>query len=117
MAFVGRRYIYDAKLKQMVEVGADYDSNPCKGHGRLTSEGEQYDGLRATDGTDISSRKKRREFMKRNGLTDPSDYGSYKKDGSFLNKALEARRKHFSGEVDTSGGRRRADLARRLFNK
>lgn len=33
-----------------------------------------YDGLRATDGTDISSRVKHREYMKRNGLTTADDY-------------------------------------------
>lgn len=33
-----------------------------------------YDGLRATDGADISSRSKHREYMKRHGLAMASDY-------------------------------------------
>jgi hypothetical protein len=33
-----------------------------------------YDGLRAQDGTDISSRSKQREYMKRNGLASPDDF-------------------------------------------
>ena len=33
-----------------------------------------YDGMRASDGTDISTRTKHREYMKRTGLTTASDY-------------------------------------------
>ena len=33
-----------------------------------------YDGLRAQDGTDISSRSKHREYMKRHGLTTADDF-------------------------------------------
>ncbi len=33
-----------------------------------------YEGLRAPDGTDISSRSKHREYMKRNGLTTQDDF-------------------------------------------
>lgn len=33
-----------------------------------------YDGLRATDGTDISTRTKHREYMKRNNLTVADDF-------------------------------------------
>lgn len=33
-----------------------------------------YDGLRATDGTDISSRTKHREYMKQRGLTTADDF-------------------------------------------
>lgn len=33
-----------------------------------------YDGLRAPDGTDISSRTKHREYMARTGLTTADDY-------------------------------------------
>lgn len=33
-----------------------------------------YDGLRASDGTDISSRSKHREYMRRHGLTTASDF-------------------------------------------
>jgi hypothetical protein len=33
-----------------------------------------YDGLQAQDGTDLSSRTKHREYMKRNNLTMTSDF-------------------------------------------
>ena len=33
-----------------------------------------YDGMRATDGTDISSRTKHREYMKKNNLTTIDDF-------------------------------------------
>ena len=33
-----------------------------------------YDGLRATDGTDISSRSKHRDYMKRHGLATADDF-------------------------------------------
>ena len=33
-----------------------------------------YDGLRAPDGSDISSRTKHREYMRRNGLTTADDF-------------------------------------------
>lgn len=33
-----------------------------------------YDGTRASDGTDISSRTKHREYMKRNGLATADDF-------------------------------------------
>lgn len=39
-----------------------------------------YDGLQAHDGTDISSRTKHREFMKRNNLTMTSDFTNSWKD-------------------------------------
>jgi len=33
-----------------------------------------YDGLQATDGTDISTRKKHREYMRRTGYTTVDDF-------------------------------------------
>lgn len=35
---------------------------------------KHYDGMRATDGTDISSRAKHREYMRRNDLTTIDDF-------------------------------------------
>jgi hypothetical protein len=41
-----------------------------------------YDGMVAPDGTDISSRTKHREYMKRNGLTTADDYKeTWRKEG------------------------------------
>jgi len=38
-----------------------------------------YDGLRATNGTDISTRAKHRQYMKDNGLTTIDDFSSIQK--------------------------------------
>lgn len=65
-----------------------------------------YDGLRATDGTDISSRAKHREYMKRHGLTTADDFTETWK------KNAEKRAKVFTGEVDK--GERRDAIARAL---
>ena len=42
-------------------------------HNALAGD-RHYDGMRATDGTDISTRSKHREYMKRHGLTTADDY-------------------------------------------
>lgn len=42
-------------------------------HNALAGD-RHYDGLRATDGTDISSRSKHREYMRANNLTTADDY-------------------------------------------
>lgn len=59
-----------------------------------------YDGMRAPDGTDISSRTKHREYMRRHGLTTVDDFkGTWKKteddrtalrQGTFQDKELRA---------------------------
>lgn len=53
-----------------------------------------YDGLRAPDGTDIGSRKKHRDYLKRTGLATADDFSE-----SWA-KAAEKRREVFSGEAD-----------------
>jgi hypothetical protein len=73
-----RTYRYDAELDAVVEVGADWEG--AKRVGGHASEAEVFNNLRATDGTDISSRTKRREYMRATGTTDASDYSqSWKK--------------------------------------
>lgn len=59
-----------------------------------------YEGMRAPDGTDISSRTKHREYMRRTGLTTVDDFkGTWKKaeeertalrQGTFQDKELRA---------------------------
>jgi predicted nucleic acid-binding Zn ribbon protein len=63
-----------------------------------------YDGLRATDGTDISSRSKHREYMRANNLTTADDFTQT------WAKAEQQRREVFSGN-DTS---RAGDIARAI---
>jgi hypothetical protein len=57
-----------------------------------------YDGLRAQDGTDISSRSKHREYMKRHGLTTADDYTAT---WAKAEKAREAYRRGESGGAIT----------------
>lgn len=60
----------------MVEVTSALD---LKRKGALNHMGglwsdRHYHGMRATDGSDISSRRKHREYMKRTGLTTADDF-------------------------------------------
>lgn len=70
-----RRYIQDPQTLELVEVTSDYSAtrNDAKNrvHGDL-----HYDGLRAPDGTDISTRTKHREYMRATGLTTADDFSS-----------------------------------------
>lgn len=52
-----------------------------------------YEGLRAPDGTDISSRTKHREYMKRTGLTTVDDFKGV------WQKAAKEREEFFSGKT------------------
>lgn len=57
---------------ELIEVTPDYvgeQRNHNRVHGDL-----HYDGLRAPDGTDISTRTKHREYMKATGLTTIDDF-------------------------------------------
>ena len=65
-----RVFIYDKQLKEVVEVTPQTKTRKDS----IMFSDAHYDGLRATDGTDISTRKKHREYMKRHGLTTTDDY-------------------------------------------
>jgi hypothetical protein len=54
----------------MVEVTPDYEP-PARTQINMD---RYYEGTAATDGTDIGSRKKRKEYMKRHGLADADDF-------------------------------------------
>lgn len=61
---------------ELMEVGADYTLPPINPHqadGSLWGD-RHYEGMRATDGADIGSRTKHREYMKAKGLTTIDDY-------------------------------------------
>lgn len=58
---------------ELVEVTKDYQPDLRTDSGALWGD-RSYDGLRATDGTDISSRSKHREYMKANNLTTADDF-------------------------------------------
>lgn len=70
-----RRFVYTEggrPLPKPYEVGAEWRN---QGHeGGHKSEAEVFGNLQAPDGTDISTRKRHREYMQRNGLTLTEDY-------------------------------------------
>lgn len=71
-----RRYIQDPVTFELIEVTQDYSApvrESAKNHGALWND-RHYDGGKATDGTDISTRSKHREYMKRNNLTTIDDF-------------------------------------------
>lgn len=72
-----KRYRYDPESGEMVDITDGYTREIKKGAlnhlGGLWGD-RHYDGLAATDGADISSRKKHREYMKRTGLTTADDF-------------------------------------------
>jgi hypothetical protein len=68
-----RRYIQDPKTFELIEVTADHQAPMRADSGALWGD-RSYDGMRATDGTDISSRTKHREYMKANNLTTVDDF-------------------------------------------
>lgn len=69
--------------------------------GNALAGDRHYDGLRATDGTDISSRAKHRQYMKAKGLTTADDFTETWK------KAAAERAARMAGEDKT----RAADVA------
>lgn len=74
-----KRYRYDPESGEMVEITNGYQRESKKGAlnhlGGLWGD-RHYDGLRATDGADISTRAKHREYMRRTGLTTADDFKS-----------------------------------------
>ena len=68
-----RRWIQDRKTGELIEVTADYIPEMRTDSGALWGD-SSYDGMRAPDGTDISSRTKHREYMKAHGVTTMDDF-------------------------------------------
>ena len=70
-----RTYVYTSggrPLPEPYEVTDDWRNPGSESTGDLAKFA--YDNLRATDGTDISSRTKHREYMKHNGLALADDF-------------------------------------------
>lgn len=78
---------WEAKLKMMY--------GPKMEAGYMVMGDQHYDGLQAHDGSDISTRSKHREFMKRTGLVTFDDY-----QGTFA-KEQERRDAYHRGETGT----------------
>lgn len=67
-----RRYRWDDETQQLVEVPLDYRVVARNIAAPVTDL--YMDGVRTTDGIDIGSRAKRREYMRAAGVADASDY-------------------------------------------
>lgn len=103
-----RRFVYRLNSEtgqvESHEVGTDYAPQDV----RVPVATDLYmSGVRATDGTDISSRAKRKEWMKRNDLVDVSDCTG------MWAKAEKARAEVFQGRNDTSA--RREEVQRAIY--
>jgi hypothetical protein len=68
-----RRWIQDRKTGELIEVTADYQPEMRTDSGALWGD-RSYEGMKAPDGTDISTRTKHREYMKANGVTTMDDF-------------------------------------------
>ena len=69
-----RRFIQSRETPfDFIEVTSEYTPESRNSDATLWND-RSYDGLRATDGTDISSRSKHREYMKQMGYTTVDDF-------------------------------------------
>lgn len=69
-----RRYIQSKEPPyEMIEVTEDFGEPLRTDSGALWGD-RNYDGARAPDGTDISTRTKHREYMRATGLTTTDDF-------------------------------------------
>ena len=66
-----RRFRYDEKADSLIEI-TNEDEPRRMDH--LLYGDSIYEGMQASDGTDISTRTKHREYMKKNGLTTMDDF-------------------------------------------
>lgn len=108
-----KRTVYVYRGGRMVERGGEDDTGAydSSDEARLHIVSDLYmDGTRTADtGEDIGSRRKRREYMERNGLSDMSDWKGY-----WAKKAKE-REAISRGEDPT--GQRRQTIGRALYEQ
>jgi hypothetical protein len=87
---------------EFIEVAEDFSPGPRTNTDAALWNDRGYDGLKATDGTDISSRTKHREYMRANGLTTVDDFkGTWK----------EAERKRDAYRTGKTGSVTKQDIA------
>lgn len=102
-----RRFIQDPVTLDLIEVTPDFvapQRESARNNGTLWND-RHYDGIKATDGTDISTRAKHRDYMKRNNLTTVDDF-----------KDTWARAQKERESFYTRGGSfRRADIERAIY--
>jgi len=86
-----------------IEVTEDHELTP---RGTWVYGDRHYDGLQTTDGVDISTRTKHREYMKTHGLTTMDDFKNE------WSKAAERRAEYFTGKG--GGAVTRDDIGRAI---
>lgn len=99
-------YVQDPETGELVpkdQYVPRYHLNPH----HLVMGDRHYDGLQASDGADISTRTKHREYMKANNLTTMDDFK-----GQWAQQA-ENRAKYYQGQSGT-GAVSRDDVARAI---
>lgn len=102
-----RRFRFDVELQAMVEVGADYSG--AESRAPVATEELLYGGLQSTEGVDISTRRRHREYMKANGYTIAEDYK-----GEWA-RASEERAKAFTPGAGYDSKARREDIGRTIY--
>lgn len=101
-----RRWRQDPVTFELIEITND-DSGTHRVNGdALLWNDRHYENLRTTDGVDISSRTKHREYKKATGYVDFDDYK-----GEFARRQ-EEREKYRTGQ---RGSVSREDIARRVY--
>lgn len=101
-----RTFRYNKELGEMVEIipGQDFESSQ-RNDGLLWGD-RHYEGMQATDGSDISSRSKHREYMKQHNLTTVDDFKNTWADNAKKREAYFTK-----GE---GGATRKEDVARAI---
>jgi hypothetical protein len=87
------RFRYNPETGQCEPLGSDWTDTERKA--KTVTEEVVYGKLQATDGTDLSSRRKHRDYMKANNLSLATDFKEHWK------KAERERERVLSGEADT----------------
>ena len=99
------RWVQDPRTGELVPAE---EYAPEHEDGRTMVVSDLYmDGTRATDGTDIGSRRKRRDYMRRNDLADTSDFTEHW-------KKAEKARENFMGDAQSTRERRET-IGRALY--
>jgi hypothetical protein len=98
-----RKFIYDEKIGKLVEVTPHHAPQSARDAGALWGD-RHYDGMRATDGTDISTRTRHRAYMKANNVTTADDFSSS------WEKSRESRERYYQ----EGGSFRKEDIHRAI---
>lgn len=86
----------DCGMVNVADLGADDEPSAAPPSGTTLMADRWREGSRATDGTDIGSRAKEREYMQRNGLAHAADFINH------WEKAQQAKEAYITASGPTS---------------